>query len=117
VTHRRTWQRREGRVAALLGALRQPLSGSSGRGDQTASDSTHPRLFVECKYRTKHAARTLFDAVRRAAREEKKLPVLALADRGRPGVLICVHSDDLLDFVAELAAAGGDPPSKAARCE
>ena len=117
MTHRHTWQRREGRVAALLGALRQPLSGSSGRADRTASDSTHPRLFVECKYRARHATQTMFDAVRHAARKEKKLPVLALADRGRPGFLLCVHSDDLLDFVAELAAAGGDPPPKAARCE
>jgi len=115
VTHRRTWQRREGRVAALFGALRQPLSGSSGRADRTASDSTHPRLFVECKYRARHATRTVFDEVRRAARKEKKLPVLALADRGRPGFLLCVHPDDPLDFVAELAGDGDSVTSKSGR--
>jgi hypothetical protein len=102
-TSRRTWQRRD--AADLFGALRQVLSGSSGRDDRSMSDTTHDRLFIEVKLRGRHTARTLFDTVKARARKERKLPVLALADKGRPGFLLCVHSDDLDDLVAELARA------------
>jgi hypothetical protein len=104
-TARRTWQLFESRVAAFFGCRRAVLSGSSGRDDATCSDSTHPTLFVECKLREKHAARTLHDATRALARKEGKTPVLALADKGRPGFLICVHSDDWRAVVAEWAAS------------
>lgn len=97
-TARRTWQKFEQRAAALFGALRQRGSGSGGRPDQSCSDSTHPSLYLECKLRAKHAARALYDDTRTKAKKEGKIPVLALADKGRPGMLICVHSDDLEDF-------------------
>ena len=41
----------EGRVAAAFDAKRNIGSGSMGRSDKTASDSTHPVLFIECKHR------------------------------------------------------------------
>ena len=107
-THRRTWQRFEERVAALFGCRRQVLSGSSGRDDATASDSTHPVLFIEAKFRDKHAARTLHDATRELARKEGKVPVVALCDKGRPGFLLCIHSDDLAAVFAEFAGAMGE---------
>ena len=108
-TKSRTWKKAEGRVAALFGARRQPLSGSSGRDDTTRSDTTHPRLFVEVKYRERHAVRTWFDAIKDLARREGKTPVLALIDKGRPGFLLCNHSDDLSIVVAELCAANIGP--------
>jgi hypothetical protein len=64
-TARRTWQRSEGRAAALFGCRRAVGSGSSGREDVTASDSTHSTLFVESKLRGRHTTRTLHDATRR----------------------------------------------------
>jgi hypothetical protein len=104
-THRRTWQKFEERAAALFGCRRQVLSGSSGRDDTTASDSTHPTLFIEAKFRDKHATRTLHDATTLLARKERKTPVVVLADKGRPGFLVCIHSDDIGAVLAEYAAA------------
>ena len=63
-TSRRTWQLAEGRAAAFFGVRRQVGSGSSGRDDLTASDSTHPVLFIESKLRDRHAARTLHDGTK-----------------------------------------------------
>lgn len=104
-TSSRTWKKAEARVAALIGARRQVLSGSSGRDDRSQSDSTHPRIFVEAKYRQRHTVRSLFDETRAKARKEGKMPVVALIDKGRPGCLVCVHSDDLAHLVAEFTLA------------
>ncbi len=99
-THRRTWQKAESRAAALFGSKRQPLSGSSGRDDETQSDSTHPTLFLETKLKAKTFVRALYDETKLKAKREAKLPVLCLYDKGRPGCLVCVHSDDLKRFAA-----------------
>ena len=107
-THRRTWQQAEGRAAAFFGVRRQVSSGSSGRDDLTASDSTHPVVFIESKLRDRHAARTLHDATKKRAAKERKTPVLALFDKQRHGCLIVVHSDALMTVVAEYAAALSD---------
>jgi hypothetical protein len=100
-THKSTWKQRERQGAALFGAKRQVLSGSGGRDDRSRSDSTHPRLFVETKLRQRHATRVLWDATAALAKRESKTPVLILASKGRPGVLVCVHSDDLPVMLAE----------------
>jgi hypothetical protein len=104
-THRRTWQRSEGRAAALFGCRRQTNSGSSGRDDLTGSDSTHPTLFIESKLRNRHAVRTLHDATKKLATKEGKTPVLTLFDKNRPGFLVVVHSDDLAIVLAEFLEA------------
>jgi hypothetical protein len=104
-TNSRTWKKAEARVAALIGARRQVLSGSSGRDDRTKSDSTHARVFVEAKYRQRHAVRSLFDDTKAKACKEDKTPVVALIDKGRRGCLVCVHSDDLPILVAEFTLA------------
>jgi hypothetical protein len=104
-THRRTWQRTEGRAAALFGARRQVCSGSSGREDLTDSDSTHPTLFIESKLRPRHFARTLHDETKHLATKEGKVPVLALLDKNRPGFLVVTHSDDQMAVAAEFVAA------------
>jgi hypothetical protein len=98
----KTWKAAERKVAASFGTLRQRLSGSSGRDDESRSDTKHPRLFIEVKYRAVHTTRTLFDATKALADKERKLPVVALVDKGRPGFLLCVHSDDLEEFATEV---------------
>jgi hypothetical protein len=108
-THRRTWQRTEGRAAALFGCCRTVGSGSGGREDLTASDSTHPTLFLESKLRGRHTTRTLHDATKKLAAREGKTPVLALFDKNRPGFLLVVHCDDLPVVLAEYTA---DLPSE-----
>ena len=70
-----------------LRARRQPLSGGSGRADLTRSDSTHPSLFVECKYRERHAARTLYDATKGARPAGRQGPRAGVDRQGPPGVL------------------------------
>jgi hypothetical protein len=114
-THKSSWKKGEGRVAALFEARRQVLSGSSGRDDLTRSDSTHPRLFIETKYRAQHAVRSLHDKTKPLARKEGKTTVLALIDKGRPGCLFCIHSDDMAAVVAEYTLANPELVEEAIR--
>jgi hypothetical protein len=107
-THRRTWQRKEQQAANLFGSRRKVLSGSSGRDDETRSDSVHPRLFVETKLRASSATRSLWEQTKALARREGKVPVLALYAKGKPGALLVVHEDDLAAVAAELAEPGTD---------
>lgn len=104
-THRNTWKAAERRVADYFGTVRQRLSGSSGREDESASDSKHPHLFIECKYRESHSVRSLFDATAKLAKKEMKTPVVVLVDKGKPGFLVCVHCDHL-EEVAGLVKSG-----------
>jgi hypothetical protein len=104
-THRSSWKRREAQAAGLFGARRQILSGSSGRDDRSASDTTHSSLFVEVKLRQRHAVATLFQTVRAAACREQKIPVLGLASKGKPGLLLVVDSRDLPRLAEEYARA------------
>jgi hypothetical protein len=60
---------------------------------------------VVTKLRQSHAARVLHDQTRALARLEGKVPVLALADKGRPGFLVCIHSDDLEAVAVDSCAA------------
>jgi hypothetical protein len=99
------WKQAERRVAEMFGCLRQVLSGSSGRPDKSASDSTHETLFIECKYRESHTTRTLWEGTRALARKERKTPVVALVDKGKPGALLCIHGDDFPAVIAEYMAA------------
>ena len=94
----KAWKQAERRAAAIFDTKRQRCSGSGGREDETRSDSKHPKLFLETKLHAYHAARTLFDATKELAKKEGKLPVLMLATKNRPGFLVCVHSDDLVEF-------------------
>jgi hypothetical protein len=108
MTHRSSWKRRERDAAALFGSRRKVLSGSSGRDDQTSSDSDHPALYIETKLRTRWNVRTLWEKIRTPARREGKVPVLMLYSAGKHGALIVVHEADLQAVAAELA--GVDRP-------
>lgn len=103
-THRSPWKRRERDAARLFGTTRQVLSGAGGRSDRTRSDTTHDRLFVECKLRASSAVRSLWERVRKLARAEGKVPVLVLYAKGKAGGLVVVHEDDLAAVAAELEA-------------
>lgn len=106
-THRSTWKRRERQAARLFGAERQPGSGSGGRADQTRSDSTHPKLFIESKLRASSSVRTLWEKTNALARREGKVPVLMLYAKGKTGGLIVCHESDLAAVAAELPTAPG----------
>jgi hypothetical protein len=109
-THRSTWKRRESDAARLLGSQRQPGSGSARRGDQTRSDSTRDRLFVETKLRAASSVRTLWEETAALAKREGKTPVVMLCAKGRPGALIVVHEMHLAAVAAELRSAPGREP-------
>jgi hypothetical protein len=103
-THRRTWQKREQKAAAAIGAKRQPGSGSSGREDQTRSDSVHPRLYLECKLRAAHAVINLWDDTAAKAKREKKTPLVCLSVKGRPGRWWLLHHRDVKRLAIEWLA-------------
>jgi hypothetical protein len=100
MTHRCTWKKRERDAAALFGARRQRCSGSSGRDDCSRSDSTHPDLFLETKLRQRHAAVALLDETRTLARREGRTPLLALATKNRPGIVLVLAAEDLPTIAA-----------------
>jgi hypothetical protein len=106
-TSRSTWKRRERQAARRFGAERQPGSGSGGRSDQTKSDSTHDRLYVECKYRAASAVRSLWERTNAEAKREGKTPVLMLFTKNKPGALVVCHELHLAAVAAELAVAPG----------
>jgi hypothetical protein len=114
-THKSTWKRRERQAPLGFGVKRQRCSGSSGRADCSRSDSTHPTLFLETKLRTAHAAVALLDATRRLAKKEGKVPVVALASKGRPGLVLVLAIEDLAVVAREYEKvnalpADTDPP-------
>ena len=97
-----TWKGKERDLNKPFGSLRNRLSGSSGRADQTRSDGTHPRLFLECKH-TQHstALNTLYRKTAAMAKVEGKIPVLGMtADRGP--MLVVMKLSDLRRVAAEL---------------
>ncbi len=109
-----TWKRAESSAAALFGARRRPLSGSSNRDDIDGDDTLHPRLWIESKLRASHAVWSLWRLVKATAAKRPyqgghKTPVLVLREKCKPGMLIVVHSGDLAEVCIEwLAARSGE---------
>jgi hypothetical protein len=115
-TGRRTWQQFEERAAAFFGSKRQVLSGSANRKDLDGSDSMHPRLHIEAKLREKHGVFRILDLARVAAMKAgwalqlkgikvQKKVVLCLQEKGKPGFMVCAHSDDFREVVTEWLVA------------
>jgi len=91
----KAWKQFERRAAALLGGIRNAYSGANPHMTETAADVKHPYLFCECKYRARHSVVKLWDTVHDKALKESKIPILALAEHGRPGCWLLVYSGDL----------------------
>jgi hypothetical protein len=90
----KTWKAIERKVASFFGSKRTPLSG--GNSGHSRSDSLHPVLFIETKYRKKHSAVQLWRKTAVLADLESKKPVVALAEKGSRGFWLVVHSSDLM---------------------
>jgi len=88
----KAWKAFERRVAKFFGTLRTSLSG--GNSKITRSDSMHPSLFIEAKQRKKFAVIKLWDETKKLADKENKIPVIALAEKNRPGFWLLIHSED-----------------------
>ena len=90
-TSKSCWKSFEREVA---GTKRVPLSGSNS-GHNTNSDTLHPKLYIECKVRGKSAIWTLFEDTRNKAKVEKKIPIIALRQKGGKGYLLVIRPEDL----------------------
>lgn len=92
MTSRGTWKKAEGKVAKFFGSTRTPLSG--GNSKITRSDSLHPSIYIENKYREKHAILKLYDDTAEKAKKEGKLPIITLEEKGRSGFWMILKSED-----------------------
>lgn len=102
----KSWKKAEARIAELFGTIRNPMSGSLAfrvsDDRETKSDSKHNTVYIECKYRRKCHIWTLHDDTKTKAKKEGKTPVIGLFRKASPGVLLVIHSDDLLSIMKEL---------------
>lgn len=109
-THKNTWKAFERVVAGFFGSTRTALSG--GNSKITRSDSLHPVLFIECKYRASNALHTLFKNTQKLAGLENKIPVVCTKTKGSEGFLITIHSSDFQKFMeGNYAATGPSGPT------
>lgn len=93
-TSKGTWKSFENLVAKFFGTRRVPLSGSNS-GHGTNSDSLHPKLYIECKVRSKIALWQLFTDTEKKAKVESKVPVVAVKQKGEKGYLLLIRPEDL----------------------
>lgn len=93
-TSKSTWKRFERIVATFFGTKRVPLSGSNS-GHSTNSDSLHKKLYIECKVREKFSIVSLFKDTQEKAIREKKIPVVAIKQKGEKGYLLVIRPEDL----------------------
>tara|TARA_R100000808_G_scaffold21634_1_gene46768 strand:+ start:7867 stop:8208 length:342 start_codon:yes stop_codon:yes gene_type:complete len=94
----KAWKVRESTIAKLFGTERTPLSGSNSNHG-TSSDTLHPKLYIETKTREKHAVFSLMKDTKEKAKQEKKLPVVALCQNKTHGAIICIRQQDLDAFI------------------
>lgn len=93
-TSKSCWKGFERLVAKFFGSKRVPLSGSNS-GHGTNSDSLHPKIYIECKVRDKFALWSLFVDTENKAKVEKKVPVVAIKQKGEKGYLLVIRPEDL----------------------
>lgn len=93
-TSKSAWKSFERVVANYFGTRRVPLSGSNS-GHGTNSDSLHPKLYIECKVRSKIALWQLFVDTEKKAKIEGKVPVVAIKQKGEKGYLLVMRPEDL----------------------
>jgi hypothetical protein len=98
-THKNTWKASERRVADKFGTKRNPLSG--GNSGVTRSDTRHSKLFIESKYRKRHAVIKLYNDTAKLAKLENKVPLVALFEKGKPGFWLLLKEEDLKTIANE----------------
>ena len=96
----KTWKRAEKQVAERFGTRRTPLSGINS--SITAADTQHKKLFIEVKYRQRHALHSLYESVANKAAIERKIPLIALKQANKKLVLIVVDIEDIKEVAKEL---------------
>ena len=74
------WKRAERKGATTIGSHRTPLSGGSSR--HTRSDTLHPTIYLEMKYRKSFAVVSQIRREEEKAKKEGKVAVLGFQQRG-----------------------------------
>lgn len=97
-TSKSAWKQLERVVAEFFGTRRVPLSGSNS-GHGTNSDSLHEKLYIECKLRGKISLWALFEDTERKAKQENKIPVVAIKQKGSRGYLLVMRPTDMEKIV------------------
>lgn len=96
-TDKATWKQFERDSARKFGCdKRTPLSG--GNSGHTRSDTLHPDLFIEAKYRSSFSVFRVWEQAAKEAFKENKIPLLTLKEKGNPDFLILCHPDDLKEI-------------------
>lgn len=96
----------ERRISKAFGTVRNSLSGSRSKAG-TSSDTLHSKLYIECKRQKRIAVLKWMANAELKAKEEKKVPILALKGADKKGDYILVRLRDL-EFVAiEKSQKGG----------
>lgn len=93
-TSRSAWKAFEREVARDFGTERQPGSGGIVTLN-TRSDTQHANLFIEAKYRDRHAVWALYQDTNEKAIVEGKLPVVVLKQKGESGYLLVIDPKHL----------------------
>lgn len=106
--HKSTWKKFEGRVAGFFGAQRVPGSGSMGRRDLGSDDSTHPRIYLECKSRQRFELITLWKACLPKAKAEGKLLVVVAIHAAAKSEINEARGDFLLIRVEDFDAVAAE---------
>jgi len=98
------WKGFEKAIAKAFSTVRTPFSGSNS--GITSSDSLHDRLYVECKFHTTQAILTLMKETEAKAKQEFKVPIIALASPEAPkDRYIMLNIKDLYKIVREIDLA------------
>ena len=86
----KAWKKFERTVARYFGCERTgPMQAKD------ANDINHDCLHVQCKHAKRHAILSVWDAAKRVARKDNKIPVVAIKQKGRHGFWLMCHSSDL----------------------
>lgn len=93
-TSRGTWKKFERDIANFFGTKRTPLSGINS-GHDTNSDSLHPTIYIEAKYRNSFSIFSLFLDTEEKAKRENKVPVVAIKQKGEQGYLLVIRPEHL----------------------
>lgn len=84
------WKKFEQAVARFFGCKRTgPMQAKD------ANDINHHCLHVQCKHSQRHAIVSVWDAAKRVADKDSKIPVVAVKQKGRHGWWLLVKADDL----------------------
>lgn len=101
----KTWKAAERRIAARLGGKRNPLSGiRSGHG--THGDILHPTIYGEFKHTQRAAILTLLRATRKLAKQEHKMPLIVMHEKGTQNYAAVLPLDDFTKIWDLLREAG-----------